>query len=847
MRFVRAKNHQPIQLFVALCAGIGVLLSNTIQAQTNEQESEDAGGSQFALEEVIVSVERQEESIFQVPISVTSFDSNFLETYQVTNLKDLEVRVPGLQFGLDSPATIRGIGSLYRGVGGDVAVAQYFNDLFFDEPYGMLSSMYDIERVEVLRGPQGTLYGRNSIAGAINYVSKRPDMEAFGAGALGEVASLNGLRLNGFVNQPISDTLAFRLTAEWQTSDGNQENISGPDQGGRGDYNIAPQFRFKTDKVDLNIRYAVFEQDSDSELRVPVRYPNIGVEFHPNPQNGEPSEERNQFYLYPLRQPPSVSEGELRNVIDMNRGGTTEVERDSLTAHLDYEISDTFSFRYILGVSELSLGLLDQDCDGSSVQGSASNPFLSRNGLTPFQDCRIEARFENDLTTNEFQITYDNDQFSAMFGVYAFQQTLLDDLRLFNTANRAAGVSTADAVPLEFIFGTDTFYPDPENPNEFINSHIADGSYQTINLGNARGVDSIATYSQASYKVSDQLQFTAGARYTKDDKESLWRNLWVVVDFDEDPTDESVVPARFNQLSEAEEESFNQLTANISMEYTPDDNRLAYVRLSTGYRSGGLAPQAPPPYDTFEEEDLTALELGYRADLWDEKFRLMISSFIYKFDNYQQPITVRLFQPTTYELGVITNLPNTDLKGVEVEGTWIISPTFSLSGYYAYQSSSVGELFSADPVNPAQEFDEITTVDRITGLSRTTFLGKQFNLEGNELPNMPNHKYSVTSNWRRDLGERGRIAWYVTYSFTGERFNRIFNIPNDRLDSYSRVDTSATWYSSDGRLSVSAFIENIFDEIGMMELESNGWEAGYYQDATLTDPRHMGLVVNWTY
>ena len=267
---------------------------------------DDEADENFALEEVTVTAERQEQSIFEVPISVTSFDSETLEKYQITNLKDLEVRVPGLQFGLDSPATIRGIGSLWRGVGGDVAVAQYSNDLYFDEPYGVVSSLYDIERVEVLRGPQGTLYGRNAIAGAINYINKRPSLEAFDVGALAEVASFNGFRLNGFVNQPLSDTLALRITGEWQSSDGNQENISGPDQGARGDYNIAPQIRFNSDSLDVNLRYARFEQDSASELRVPYRYPRTGFEFHPNPEDG--GAKRRTKSVLPLPAPPTTGE-----------------------------------------------------------------------------------------------------------------------------------------------------------------------------------------------------------------------------------------------------------------------------------------------------------------------------------------------------------------------------------------------------------------------------------------------------------------------------------------------------------------------------------------------------------
>ena len=809
----------------------------------NHEEDED-----FVLEEVTVTAERQEQSIFEVPISVTSFDSETLAKYQITNLKDLEVRVPGLQFGLDSPATIRGIGSLYRGVGGDVAVAQYSNDLYFDEPYGVISSLYDIERVEVLRGPQGTLYGRNAIAGAINYINKRPSTEAFDVGALAEAASFNGFRLNGFVNQPLSDTLALRITGEWQSSDGNQENISGPDQGGRGDYNIAPQIRFTNDALDVNLRYARFEQDSASELRVPYRYPRTGFEFHPNPEDGGPSEERNQFYLYPRHLPPANDGGGLENIIDMNNGGTTDVLRDAVTLHVTYDFSDNTNGKYILGKSDLSFGLLDQDCDGSSVMGSDSDPYLSSTGMVPYNDCTIRAKFDVGITTHEFQLNFEAEKFSTLLGAFLFDQDVYNEYKLFNIANRAANVSSNDAVPLEFIFGEDPFYPEGPGSNEFLSSHVADGSHQFLEVINERTVSSHAFYGQTSFQLNEQWKLTSGIRITEDEKEVLTDRLWAVVDFDdEDPTDEFVIPVRFNEVNPGQVETFDKTTWNVSLDYTPNDNRLLYGRIATGYRAGGLSPGAPAGYETYDDEELTSLELGYKADVFDDRLRVLVSGFSYRFSNYQQPITVRLFSPLVYEIFVIENLPDTDLNGVEFESTWIVTPNFSVRGYYAWQNSSLGELFAADPVNPNQKFEEVAYTDPVTGLQRSGFLGQQYALEGNELPNMPKNKWSLTGDWRRSLNERGMLTWSATYSYTGERFNRIFNIPNDRLDAYGRFDVTLGWTSADGRMSLTAFVENVLDRIGIMELESNGWGDGYYQDATLTDPRFTGLVWSWDY
>lgn len=819
------------------------LLSFTSSAQESNEIPE------FVLEEITVTAEREEASILEVPISVTSFDEATLDKYQITNLKDLEVRVPGLQFGLDSPATIRGIGSLYRGVGGDVAVAQYSNDVYFDEPYGVLSSMYDLERIEVLRGPQGTLYGRNSIAGAINYVNKRPQFDEFGAGTLVEAGAFNSYRLNGHINVPLDESIAFRLTGEWQQADGNQENISGPDQGGRGDTHIAPQVRFVFDDFEFNIRYAKFTQDSASELRVPVRYPNTGREFHANPIDGSPSEERNQFFRYPNTEPPSISGGDLQNRIDMNNGGTTEVDRSTLSIHGIQTVSPSVTMKWIYGQSDVSIGLLDQDCDGSSVVGSETNEFLSNTAMRPFSDCTIRALFDVTSSNNELQILYDKDQFSGLAGLYILFQTIENEYNLYNVANRAAGVSSSDAVPIEGIFGTNVFFLDPDDESRFITNHISDGSNQIIDVISNRAVDAYAAYAQGSMQFAELWQATVGVRATRDEKEVLTDRAWFVIDLEEEnPLDSFVIPARFNSLGELREEDFDKVTGNVSLEYTPEEDRLIYGRIATGYRSGGIQPGAPAEFATYEDEDLMSFEVGYKANLYDDRIRMLVSGFLYNFSNYQQPVELRLVGPNNepYSLGVVTNLPDTRLNGIEIESTLIISPYFSIEGYYAFQSSSLGELYATDSVNPDQEFEEITFTSA-AGFERTTFLGRETNLEGNELPNMPNHKWSISANGLYRLDRGGSFAYNLSYSYTGERFNRIFNIPNDVLEGYSRVDASVSWSSADRKHQVTAFVENITDTIGILELESNGWDAGYYQDATLSDPRFFGVNYRWLY
>ena len=304
-------------------------------------------------------------------------------------------------------------------------------------------------------------------------------------------------------------------------------------------------------------------------------------------------------------------------------------------------------------------------------------------------------------------------------------------------------------------------------------------------------------------------------------------------------------PAVFNRITPLLVQNFDKVTGNVSIEHTTARGELIYGRISTGYRSGGPVIDRPPPFDRYDDENLISYEAGYKGDLFEDRLRLLVSGFLYDFGNYQQIIRLRELEPVPRNFTVIDNLPDTTMQGVEIEATLNVSENVRLSGFYAYQTSSLGPIMIPDRLDPNQEFDRVEYVSPTTGQPAVAFLERPVDLEGNELPNMPNHKWSVTADYAHPLGNGGQLLFSTSYSFTGERFNRIHNIPYDVLDSFTRWDASVTWIPATGNRSLTFFVENITDQIGIMELESNGWSDGYYQDATLTDPQFMGLVFRW--
>ena len=218
---------------------------------------------------VMVTAERVEENVMEVPMTISAFDSELLEELVIQERTDLQNLVPGLQFSDEMEQ--QGSGTVIRGIGtrnaqydqADYAVATYVDGAYTLGVYGTTpGGGFDLERVEVARGPQGTLNGRNSIAGAINVVTKGPT-DHWDAELMGEVTDVSQQRLNAAVGGPLGDTpFSFRLTGGTHTGDGRQENVGpGGDHDAPDQTFYAPQLRAETDRFSVRARYLHVEED----------------------------------------------------------------------------------------------------------------------------------------------------------------------------------------------------------------------------------------------------------------------------------------------------------------------------------------------------------------------------------------------------------------------------------------------------------------------------------------------------------------------------------------------------------------------------------------------------------
>ncbi len=231
-----------------------------------------AGGAYNALDEIVVTAQRTSQSLQDVPIAVTAFTAQSLAAQQINNSSDLQLTLPNITFTkgnfTSGNFTIRGVGDLCVGVTCDSATAIHINDLPLYGTRIFETDFFDLERVEVLRGPQGTLFGRNATAGVVNFITAKPDLKGLHAAAEGEYGNYNSYRIKGMINVPLGDTLAVRLAGTYLNRNGYTENLYNNTRiDGRDEYSVRGSIRWRPEPNTTVDLMGYYFHEKDDRLR----------------------------------------------------------------------------------------------------------------------------------------------------------------------------------------------------------------------------------------------------------------------------------------------------------------------------------------------------------------------------------------------------------------------------------------------------------------------------------------------------------------------------------------------------------------------------------------------------
>ena len=656
------------------------------------------------IEEIIVTAEKREESILDVPMSMTALSGDKLEALGLTNVFDLEQQVPGLQFGDDNEqkgngTVIRGIGTFRGGnsqvnVDRDLAVSTSVDDVFTFAGYGLAPQLFDLERVEILRGPQGTMRGRNAIAGAINYYTKKPTDE-WDALVQTEFSDQFTQRYNVAFGGPISEHVSFRITGGYYEGDGAQENIGlGGDYDAPDQISYSPQLRFKTERVDINLRYAYVQDQGAPRTQIRITEPDrvsrcifasLGVVPLEDENGNCIVGFQNAHYQYdepfpaiPANCPqgvPGFKCGDLENVLNVNAPGISDSERDTWILNASFDLTDSLALKYSYGKSDV-LQKTSRDNDNTNIVAPADGDFVGgHRGV----DSRIHTVFPYDEFTHELQLFSDSDgPFNYIAGLFYYENENAWHTDIENFASSGAGElgaftrfdmgADAEAAALGTIqpgaiFGFFPFAPvevtncDPDFIDGILNpfldliasfstpirttSDITSGCDQRTDhtlavVQDLRvDTDTRAAFLTGDYRLNDEWLISGGLRYSEDRKEKGINLISRALRFLGVP-----VFSILNHFAlPPKDGTWSDTIGHLGVEYTPEPDRLIYGRIATGYRSGGFnyddGNEVANPGNLIKSETNVSYEVGVKGLFNDQRLLLAAAAFYYDFDDYQ--------------------------------------------------------------------------------------------------------------------------------------------------------------------------------------------------------------------
>ncbi len=608
----------------AVVGGQPALAQDAVAEEKVPQTDADTGG----YGDILVTAQRREERVQDIPIAITALGGDELSAGGIVSLDSIAPRIPSVYFGsfgaLRPQLYIRGIGTRSFDPGSESSVGVFADEVYLGRSSGSFGSLKDIERVEVLRGPQGTLYGRNTIGGAINVITKAPS-SSFEAVAEAGVSNFNGWEVFGAAGGPITSdgSVQFRL-AGWHTErDGYVTNLRTgtkfqgvENTGGRVRLAFEP-----TDglRIDLTGEYL---HDGDKAGFGGI---NQGTG---RTAAGAPANPGAVFFAAASRLPNLIRPTSLRaGFLNFD----PQLDRDSYTGIA--RIEGDLGFATLTSISAYKkLDVFDtRDLDGSSLDT------ISQTGVESSKQFTQEFR----LTSNPSgALSFDGALDWIIGGFYYDDKSSRDDIFGIgvDSAVRAAAGTPA----------TDTVSADYDN-------------------------SSLAVFGQATIHFTDALDLTLGGRYTEDKK----RIRFVDTTTDAAP----IIAAGFTVNQRAKYTSFDPRAV---LNYKVSSDVSIYASYSTGFKSGGFqfAPFNPAAANiVFAPEDIKTYEVGLKSDWLDRRLRINLAAFHYDYANLQ---VSRIIDTPSGPQTLITNAASSKVDGVEVEIYIHPSDNFDVGFTYGY-------------------------------------------------------------------------------------------------------------------------------------------------------------------
>ncbi len=780
-------------------AVVNACLSQSVYAE--EASKDDDSGR---IEKITVTANRHAQDLQEVSSSITALGADDVERAGIIDITGLQQVVPGLKVGSSGgevrPA-MRGARTNEVGVAG-TGIAEQIIGIFQDGIYvptttAGMGAFVDIERIEVLRGPQGTLYGRNTFAGSINIITNRPVMDEVEGSVKVTTGAYNRSAYEGILNIPLTDGLATRLVIASDRHDGYIKNhfVPGPsdDLREKNQFYLRSVTRYEpSDDFNATFRLDYSKKDANSEAiwgyqqiagySLTETAPGSGI-FNPN---------------------ATVTKGHIYQPGDTERDdiGPYDVYRNAMSWDKQEAFSATAVFEW----------------------------------YTDSVDIKWTSNY-SELSGKQF---YDNDysdgglDFVGGFGREDDQKTISSELQLSSNGDG----------PLQWIAGL--YYFDQEADWAWIwredttGNGVAD-SLVVPSWGNPdydpHTSDSIAVFGQLRYEVSDDLRLVGGLRYNKDEKTFTGDSI---PDWD----DSAVL---WKTAIEYDQSDDLMLYASAS------------TGVRTGGANDGrvVSRGADPLYDN---EEVISYEIGMKSTLLDGDMRLNISAFANEYDDVKaqlfavacsdstsnEPVLDCVEAGTTQSFEYYENGGSIDTVGVEVDIQWYPTDNLSLSGTLAWLDSE----FSDDFAVGNELLRPLLGLGNFEGRQDINDNNSQFSFAGWSPAMSPEYSIGLAATYEIDLGNGAFLIPHVQLNYSDDYYAFDVNIPEAKVDAHVMVDARVSWIISEN-VQMDFFIKNLTDE----EVLTRAVVHSQIRDskplnsvqANWNDPRTWGASLKYTF
>jgi outer membrane receptor protein involved in Fe transport len=780
-------------------AVVNACLSQSVYA---EEAAKDEDSSR--IEKIVVTANRHAQDLQEVSSSITALGAADVERAGIIDITGLEQVVPGLKVGSSGgevrPA-MRGARTNEVGVAG-TGIAEQIVGIFQDGVYvptttAGMGAFVDIERIEVLRGPQGTLYGRNTFAGSINVITNRPVMDDIEGNIKITTGAYNRSAYEGMLNLPLADGLATRLVFASDRHDGYIINhvIPGPsdDLREKNQFYLRSVTRYeKNDDFTATFRFDYSNKDANSDAI--WGYQQIAgyslTETTPGSGIFNPNATVTKGHIY---QPSDVQHNDI---------GPYDIYRNAMSWDKQETMSATAILEWRVNFADIKLTSNYSKLKGKQFYDSDySDGGLDFVGGFGREDDQKSISTELQLSSN------DEGPLQWIAGLYYFDQKA-DWAWIWREDTTGNGVADSLVVP---SWGNPEYDPHTSN--------------------------SIATFGQLRYELSKDLRLVGGLRYNKDKKTFTGDSI-------PDWSNSSVLWKAAVEFDQSEDLMLYASAATGERTGGANDGRV-------------VARGADPLYGN---ETVTSYEMGIKSEILDGEMRLNISAFLNKYDDVKAqlfavacsdsssnvPVLDCVEAGTTQSFEYYENGGAIDTKGIEAEIQWYPTDSLSISSNFTWLDAT----FSNDYKVGNSLLRPLLGLGNIEGRQDINDNNSQFSFAGWSPAMAPNYTIGLGATYEVDLGHGAFVIPHIQVSYSDDYYAFDTNIPEAKVDAHAMVDARVSWIINEN-VKMDFFVKNLTDEAvltrAVVHSQIRDAKPLNSVQANWNDPRTWGISLKYTF